>query len=58
MTAGNPEWLRVMKDNELTALAKELEERAEQFDAATRQMVNDELRRRKMPTLGFGRSRF
>ena len=58
MSAGNPEWLRAMTNEELTAVAMELEARAEQFDSQTRQLVNDELRRRKLPTIGFGRSRF
>lgn len=59
MTTGrSAQWLRDMSDHELTALALELEERSEQFDATTRMQVNDELRHRKMPTLGFGRSRF
>lgn len=45
------EWLRALPDVELLAVAQELQERAEQFDAKTRQRVNDELRRRKMPTV-------
>jgi len=50
-------WLRQLPDAELAALVAELEERAEQFSMATRAAVNDELRRRKMPLLGVGRSR-
>lgn len=57
VAAGDPGWLREMSDGELSELAQELEGRAEQFNAATRQLVNDELRRRKLPLLGFGRSR-
>lgn len=57
MAAGNPDWLRDMTDDEVLSVAAELEARAEQFNAATRQLVNDELRRRKLPLLGFGRSR-
>lgn len=58
MSAGNPDWLQAMSDSELKALVKELEERSEQFDTQTRSLVNDELRRRKMPTIGFGKSRY
>jgi hypothetical protein len=50
--------LRAHTDEELLDIAHELEARAEQFDAKTRQIVNDELRRRKLPLLGFGTSRF
>jgi hypothetical protein len=50
-------WLRELTDAELATLAVELQERAEQFAAETRMRVNDELRRRKMPTIGAGRSR-
>lgn len=57
MAAGNPDWLRGMADDELLALVRELEHRAECFEAATRQLVNDELRRRKLPLIGFGTSR-
>jgi ribosomal protein L29 len=49
--------LRDLSDAELVALVVELEERAEQFDARTRLRVNDELRRRRLPLIGFGRSR-
>lgn len=49
--------LREMTDAELIELAAELQERAEQFDAKTRMLVNDELRRRKMAVIGAGRSR-
>jgi hypothetical protein len=51
------DWLRALADHELAALVIELEERAEQFSASTRQAVNDELRRRKMPLIGAGKSR-
>ena len=51
------EWLRGLTDSELTEVAIELQERAEQFDAKIRMRVNDELRRRKMPIVGAGRSR-
>lgn len=58
MSSGRSEWLEAMEDNELKAVAHELETRAEQFDAGTRMLVNDELRKRGMPLLGFGTSRF
>lgn len=58
MGSGNPDWLAGMTDDELLAVARELEARAEQFDAGTRLLVNDELRKRKMPLLGFGTSRY
>jgi hypothetical protein len=58
MSSGRSEWLEVMTDAELTATAHELETRAEQFDAGTRMLVNDELRKRRMPLLGFGNSRY
>jgi hypothetical protein len=51
------QWLRGHTDAELLAIAAELEERAEQFSAATRQIMNDELRRRKLPLIGAGKSR-
>ncbi len=57
MAAGDPDWLRDLTDAALAEVAAALEARAEQFNAATRQLVNDELRRRKLPLLGFGRSR-
>lgn len=50
--------LRHHSDEELLAIARELEARAEQFDAKARQTINDELRRRKLPLIGFGTSRF
>lgn len=50
--------LRHHTDEELLDIARELEARAEQFDAKTRQVINDELRRRKLPLIGFGTSRF
>jgi hypothetical protein len=49
--------LRALSDAALLALAEELQERAEQFDSRARMQVNDELRRRKMPLVGAGRSR-
>lgn len=55
---GRPEWLRDLSNRELTVLATELEARAEQFDSDTRSKVNDELRRRKLPLIGTGVSRF
>lgn len=51
------DWLRQLTDAELAIVVHELEERAEQFSMATRQVVNDELRRRKLPLLGVGKSR-
>ena len=57
MSAGNPDWLKDHTDAELLAIAADLEARYEQFDAATRQMVNDELRRRRLPLIGSGLSR-
>lgn len=50
--------LREMTDEELTSIVLELEARAEQFSADTRLVVNDELRRRRMPLIGFGRARY
>lgn len=50
--------LRKHTDEELLNIAKELEARAEQFGAGVRQQVNDELRRRNLPLLGYGTSRF
>lgn len=44
-------WLRSMTDAELIGLVAELETREEQFDAKVRQQVNDELRRRRLPTI-------
>lgn len=49
--------LRLHTDEELLIVAAELQERAEQFDAKTRQAINDELRRRRLPVVGMGRSR-
>lgn len=51
------DWLRKLSDAELAAVVAELEGRAEQFSADVRVQVNDELRRRRMPLIGFGRSR-
>lgn len=53
----NGDRLRDHTDVELLVIAGELQERAEEFDARTRQAVNDELRRRKLPVVGVGRSR-
>lgn len=50
-------WLRALSDAELNGVVAELEARAEQFSMQTRQLINDELRRRKMPILGVGKSR-
>lgn len=50
-------WLRSLSDADLLAVAGELQERAEQFSATARMRVNDELRRRKLPVVGTGRSR-
>lgn len=58
MGAGNPDWLRGHTDEEILAIAREMESRAEQFDSKARQVMNDELRRRKLPTISFGSSRF
>lgn len=55
---GNEERLREHTDAELIELARELEERAEQFSAEVRIQMNDELRRRGLPLLGFGKSRY
>lgn len=41
--------LRGMTDNEVWEIARELYWRAEQFDSRTRMIVNDELRRRRLP---------
>jgi hypothetical protein len=49
--------LRTMSDDELAVVVAELQARAEEFDSKARSLVNDELRRRKMPLVGFGRSR-
>lgn len=49
--------LRHLTDLELQIVAEELQDRAEEFDARARTQVNDELRRRKMPIIGAGRSR-
>lgn len=51
------DWLREMTDEELMLTVQELESRAEQFSSETRMRFNDELRRRKMPLIGVGRSR-
>jgi hypothetical protein len=43
------ERLRGLDDREVWEVARELYWRAEQFDSRTRMVVNDELRRRRMP---------
>jgi hypothetical protein len=48
-------WLADLGDNELRALAAELEERAELFGPQTRMQVNDELRHRRMLLVGQAR---
>lgn len=58
MGAGNPDWLKKHTDKELLNIALEMHERAEQFSSEARQVMNDELRRRKLPLIGFGTSRF
>jgi hypothetical protein len=58
MGSGNPDWLRDMTDDELLTVADELHHRAEMFEAGTRLLVNDELRRRKLPLIGYGTSRY
>lgn len=54
---GQEEWVRALSDVELATIALELEERAELFAQSTRTLVNDELRRRKMPPLGMCKAR-
>ena len=56
--AGNPDWLKEHTDEELLSIANEMEMRAEQFNSQARQVMNDELRRRKLPLLGYGKSRY
>lgn len=56
--AQHPEWLREHTDDEILAIAADMEKRAECFDASARQAMNDELRRRKLPTIGYGTSRY
>jgi hypothetical protein len=58
MSSGRSDWLRDHTNEELLAIAAEMEARAEQFDSGARQVMNDELRRRKLPTIGFGTSRY
>lgn len=58
MSAGNPDWLKDHTDEELLAIVREMEARAEQFNSEARQIMNDELRRRKLPLIGFGTSRY
>lgn len=58
MSAGNPDWLKEHTDEELLVIVHDMETRAEQFSPEARQMLNDELRRRKMPLIGFGKSRY
>lgn len=55
---GMPDSLRDYTDDELQVLVKELEARAEQFSSQVRQEMNDELRRRGLPLIGFGTSRY
>lgn len=50
-------YLRSLTDEELAVVVAELEARAEQFDAKVRLQVNDELRRRHLPLIGFGKAR-
>jgi hypothetical protein len=57
MGAGNPNWLRGHTDEEIQAIAQEMFERAEQFSAEARSLMNDELRRRKLPIISYGTSR-
>lgn len=52
------DWLRNLTEQELDALVKEVEARAEQFDSKVRVQINDELRRRKLPLIGFGKARY
>jgi len=58
MGAGSQDWLKGHTDDELLEIAREMEARAEQFNSQARQVMNDELRRRKLPILGFGKSRY
>lgn len=46
------DYLRELTDAELQAVAKEMDERHEQFTATVRQQINDEFRRRKLPLKG------
>lgn len=57
MGAGNPDWLRGHTDDEIQAIAQEMFERAEQFSAEARSLMNDELRRRRLPIISYGTSR-
>jgi hypothetical protein len=57
MGAGNPDWLRRHTDEEIQAIAQEMFERAEQFNAEARMLLNDELRRRKLPIVEIGTSK-
>ncbi len=58
MSAGNPDWLREHTDAELLALAAEMEARSEVFTNDARLLLNDELRRRHLPVVGYGKSRY
>lgn len=49
--------LELMTDAELEAIVEELAERGDQFDAKTRMLVNDELRRRRLPLVDVPRRR-
>jgi hypothetical protein len=57
MGAGNPDWLRGHTDEEIQAIAHEMYERAEQFSPEARSLLNDELRRRKLPIVEIGTSK-
>lgn len=57
MSAGNPDWLKDHTDDELLAIAQEMYERAEEFNSEARQIMNDELRRRKLAIVPLGKSR-
>lgn len=55
---GNPDWLREHTDEELLVLAREMYDRREAMDSGVLSVLNDELRRRKLPPVGPGESRF
>ncbi len=57
MSAGNPDWLRDHTDAELLTLAREMEARAEEFTNDARLVLNDELRRRRLTVVSYGRAR-
>lgn len=58
MGAGKQEWLKDHTDKEVLEIAHDMESRAEYFSAEARVIMNDELRRRKLPLLGYGKSRY